>query len=220
MDSSKSGNRETVVPHSVLSAASHELRGPLGVARGYLRLLEQGGQLDVRSSKAVQEATKATDRMADLLDELSTYACWARGDAHLMLGPVPLADVVSRALAASHLPTSPAITAAADVPPELEVQADREQLAQACAHLVSAVARAQAADGAVIVRGRVVEKRVHVRIAIKAELDAEGEDAEPLLERSGLGLGVALAELLIRMHGATLHERRHGRAWYGYVIRF
>ena len=62
------------------------------------------------ASKAVQEATKATDRMADLLEELSTYARWARGDAHLMLGPVPLADVVSRAVAASHLPTSPAVT--------------------------------------------------------------------------------------------------------------
>jgi hypothetical protein len=127
---------------------------------------------------------------------------------------------VSRALAASHLPTSPAITAAADVPPELEVQADREQLAQACAHLVSAVARAQVADGEVNVRGRLVAQRLQVRIAVNTELDAEAEDTEPMLERSGLGLGVALAELQIRMHGATLHERRHGRAWFGYVIRF
>jgi signal transduction histidine kinase len=220
MDSSKSGNREPVVPHSVLSAASHELRGPLGVARGYLRLLDQGGQLDARSAKAVQEATRATDRMADLLDELSAYARWARGDARLMRGPVALADVVSRALASSHLPTSPAVTAAADVPAEIEVDADREQLAQACGQLVSAVARAQVANAEVIVRGRLLAKRVEIRIAITPELDAEGEDAEPMLERSGLGLGVALAELLIRVHGATLVERRHGRAWAGYVIRF
>jgi signal transduction histidine kinase len=220
MDSSKSENRETVVPHSVLSAASHELRGPLGVARGYLRLLEQGGQLDARSAKAVQEAARATDRMADLLDELSTYARWARGDARLMRGPVALADVVSRALSASHLPASPAVTAAADVPAEVEVHADREQLALACAHLVSAVAQAQVADADVIVRARALEKRVEVRIAIAPELDAEGEDEEPMLERAGLGLAIALAELLIRMHGATLTERRHGRAWAGYVIRF
>jgi signal transduction histidine kinase len=204
----------------VLSLTSHELRGPLGVARGYLRLLVQGGELDARATKAVQEATKATDRMADLLDELSGYARWARGDARLMRGPVPLADVVVRALAATHLPSSPPVAATVDVPSDIEVQADREQLALACAHLVSALARAQVEDTELIVRGRVAESRVELRISPRAELDAGGDDTDPTLERAGLGLGVALAELLIRLHGATLRERHFGRVWAGYVIRF
>lgn len=220
MDSSKSENRESVVPHSVLSAASHELRGPLGVARGYLRLLVQGGELDARTSKAVHEATRATDRMADLLDELSAYARWARGDARLMRGPVPLHEVLTRAVSASQLPSSPAITTTMDVPPDLPVDADRDQLSAACAHLISALARAQVEDTELTMRARKVDDHVELRIAPASAWDGADEGAEPVLERSGLGLGVALADLLIRLHGATLRERRHGQTWTGYVIRF
>ena len=220
MDSSKGEIRESVVPHAVLSAASHELRGPLGVARGYLRLLVQRGELDARAAKAVHEATRATDRMADLLDELSAYARWARGDARLMRGPVPLHDVLTRAVAASHLPSSPAVTATLDVPPHVTVDADRDQLSTACAHLISAVARAQVGDTKLTLRAGELGDRVELRICPATGLEGADEGEEPLLERSGLGLGVALADLLIRLHGATLRERRHGPAWTGYVIRF
>ncbi len=220
MDSSKTENRESVVPHSVLSAASHELRGPLGVARGYLRLLVQGGELDARASKAVQEATRATDRMADLLDELSAYARWARGDARLMRGPVPLHDVLTRAVTASRLPSSPSVTVTLEVPPDVNVDADRDQLSTACAHLISALARAQVGDTELTLGARKVDGHVEMWISPRAGLDGADEGAEPMLERSGQGLGVALADLLIRLHGATLRERRHGPTWTGYVIRF
>ena len=220
MESSKAETRETVVPHSVLSAASHELRGPLGVARGYLRLLVQGGELEGRAAKAVHEATKATDRMADLLDELSAYARWARGDARLMRGPVPLHDVLTRAMAASQLPSSPAVSVALDVPADLDVDADRDQLSAACGHLISALARAQVGDTELTVRARKVRGHVEVRMSPAGRPDGAEERAEPMLERSGLGLGVALADLLLRLHGATLQERRQGQAWTGYVIRF
>ncbi len=220
MDSSKTGNPESFVPHSVLSAASHELRGPLGVARGYLRLLVQGGELDARAAKAVEEATRATDRIAALLDDLSVYARWARGDARLMRGPVPLHDVLTRALAVSHLPSSPTVTATLEVPSNVSVNADRDQLSAAVGHLVSALARAQVADTELTLRARKVDGQVELRISPTAGLDDAEEGAEPMLERSGQGLGVALAELLIRLHGATLHERRHGQTWAGYVVRF
>ena len=193
MDSSKAENRESVVPHSVLSAASHELRGPLGVARGYLRLLVQGGELDARAAKAVHEATRATDRMADLLDELSAYARWARGDARLMRGPVPLHDVLTRAVAASRLPASPAITTTLDVPPDVHVDADRDQLSAACAHLISALARAQVGDTELTLRARKLDGHVEMRISPTAGLDGGGRrrraDARTLRAGPGRGAG-------------------------------
>ena len=210
MDSSKAENRESVVPHSVLSAASHELRGPLGVARGYLRLLVQGGELDARAAKAVQEATRATDRMADLLDELSVYARWARGDARLMRGPVPLHDVLTRAMAASHLPSSPAVTATLDVPADVNVDADRDQLSAACAHLISALARAQVGDTELTLRARKLDSHVELRISSAAGLDGAEEGAEPMLERSGArpGGGVGRsADPSARRHAARAASR-------------
>ena len=64
---------ETILP-ALLSLASHELRGPTGVLRGYLRLLEQDATLGVRPRKVMAEMTRATDRLAGLLDELSELA--------------------------------------------------------------------------------------------------------------------------------------------------
>jgi hypothetical protein len=106
------------------------------------------------------------------------------------------------------------------VPPDLLVDADRDQLSAACAHLISALARAQVGDTELTLRARNVDGHVEMRICPTSGLDGAEEGAEPMLERSGLGLGVALADLLIRLHGATLRERRHGPTWTGYVIRF
>src|SRR5688572_323275 len=52
----------------VLSLLSHELRGPLGVVRGYLRLIDQTAtELSDRSRQSIAAALRASDRMADVL---------------------------------------------------------------------------------------------------------------------------------------------------------
>jgi signal transduction histidine kinase len=220
MDSSNSGTRETVVPHSVLTAASHELRGPLGVARGYLRLLVLGGQLDPKMLKAVEEASRAGDRMAELLDELSLYARWARGEAQLKRVPVHLADVMAAAAAAVPLPATPAIDVALAIPPDLQVQADEAQLSHAFRQLLASLIRAQVEDARILVRGIVEDGTTTVFILVRRDEDTDWDEEDATLERAGLGLGIAQADLLIRLHGATLRERRHGRTWAGYVVRF
>jgi signal transduction histidine kinase len=220
MDSSNSGTRDTVVPHSVLSTASHELRGPLGVARGYLRLLVLGGQLEPKVLKAVEEASRAGDRMAELLDELSLYARWARGEAHLKPAPVRLAELLQNAVAAVPLPAAPPIDITISIPPDLQVQADETQLGYAFRQLIASLIRAQVEDAQILVRGTVEDGTTTVTVVVRRDDETEWDEEVPTLERSGLGLGVALADLLVRLHGATLLERRHGRTWAGYVIRF
>jgi len=220
MDSSNSGTRDTLVPHSVLSAASHELRGPLGVARGYLRLLVLGGQLEPKMLKAVEEASRAGDRMAELLDELSLYARWARGEAHLKRTKIGLADLLAAAVAAVPLPATPAINVTTTIPPDLHIDADETQLAHALRQLITSLVRAQVEDAEILVRAVAEEGTTALTILVPRDEETEWDEEEPTLERSGLGLGVALADLLIRLHGATLRERRHGRAWSGYIVRF
>ena len=88
------------------------------------------------------------------------------------------------------------------------------------AHLISALARAQVGDTELTLRARKLDSHVELRISSAAGLVGAEEGADPMLERSGVGLGVALADLLIRLHGATLRERHHGSTWTGYVIRF
>jgi hypothetical protein len=52
--------------------------------------------------------------------------------------------------------------------------------------------------------------------------DASGAEAEtrpPRLDRSGVGLGLALAELSLRLLGGALSECWVGNRWNGYQLR-
>ena len=74
--------RFTVVPFAMadaalsalLSLASHELRGPAGVIRGYLRMLESDPTLGERPRRVAGDANRAADRLVTLLDEIVELA--------------------------------------------------------------------------------------------------------------------------------------------------
>lgn len=206
--------RADEVPADLLSVIGHELRGPLGVTRGYLRLLAQGGSLDERQVKAVTEASRAADRMAALLDEVSTYARWARGEVALTTALVALAPLLHGITDA--LPAGTAVTVSA--PEELTVHADAVHLQTALHALATAVARAlpDAATLAVIAT-RTDDGRVHVTLG--GESAEAVEERAPDLRRAGVGLGLALAHLVIQAHGGSLAERHAGGRWNGYVIQ-
>jgi signal transduction histidine kinase len=203
----------------VLSAASHELRGPLGVARGYLRLLTQSGTLDARASRSVAEACRAADRMADLLDELSHYARWARGEFELKPAPTHLDGVLTAAAEAATLPETPAITVTTDTPAGLIAQVDSERWAAACAALTTSLARAQVAPVVLILAALADGNALEIALTPVTFRDHAADERPPDLDRSGTGLSVPLAELVIRLHGGRLTERWVGASWAGYQIR-
>ena len=91
-------------PSTLLSLASHELRGPTGVARGYLRLLEQDPALPERAQRAVVETAKALSRVAALLDEVSELARIATGEVRLSRRESSLQALVEAAAEAIRFP--------------------------------------------------------------------------------------------------------------------
>ncbi len=65
----------------LLSLLSHELRSPLGVIRGYLRLLDDpSGSLTAQQRQAVAAAIRAADQAAHLLGQASFLAQLRRGE--------------------------------------------------------------------------------------------------------------------------------------------
>ena len=205
-----------VVSHEVLSVVSHELRGPLGVARGYLRLLSQGPALDARSAKMVADAERATDRMSVLLDEVSEFARWVRGDHTVNLTRMPLNDIVAAAVASAMLPDSVEIRVEVDTPADVTAAVDRGPLIKAWAALVSATARAQVEDATIAVVLRSADPgHAVLRIAPHGSLEATGEQPV-VIERAGAGLSLALAELIVKRHGGGVTECRTAEGWMGY----
>lgn len=204
------------VSHEVLSVVSHELRGPLGVARGYLRLLPQGSPLDARATKMVADIERATDRMSALLDEVSEFARWVRGEHTVNPAPVPLHEIVAAAAAAAVLPDSVQVRLDVDAPPDIIVRVDRVPLIKAWAALLSATARAQVEDATVDVVLRSADPG-HAVLRIAPRVAIEATDEQPMVvERAGAGLSLALAQLIVQRHAGTVTDCWREGAWAGY----
>ena len=219
METRTPGTEPAAVRHQVLSAVSHELRGPLGVARGYLRLL-QAASLDPRAAKMVNDAIRATDRMGELLEEVSEFARWARGEHALTMTRVALRDIVVAATKSAAMPTHAQVRVEVDAPPDVTADADGAPLTRACASLVAAIARSQIQDATIVVAVRSGDQgRAVLRIAPGDLLDSPAAERPPAVERAGAGLSIAMADVIITRHGGRLAERWVGDVWAGYVCR-
>ncbi len=218
MDSRTSDRERAGVPHEVLSAVSHELRGPLGVARGYLRMLETQPDADPRVLATVQHAARATARMAEVLDDLSEYTRWVRGEHALAMAPVPLRQVLDAAAGAATVPLTPRIALEVDAPASITATADSARLARAIAALVTAMARAQAQDETLVLALRALDDgRAALRVVPHRLLDTATTERPVALGRAGAGLSLALADLIVQRPGGRLLERWAGEEWAGYV---
>lgn len=209
-----------VVPHAVLSAASHELRGLLGVARGYLRLLD--GQLpsDAPGRRSLDQAGAAATRMAELLDELSEYARWVRGETRLVVTAAPLRSLLDTVRdGASTETTIVDIVNGGDVPDRTAVPADAPRLIRALTSLVAAVARARIDESPVTITlgaSRDRDGRLVIRIAAAAAAGTVLYERATNIERAGAGLSIALADLVVHRHGGRLAEAWSDSGWVGY----
>ncbi len=204
----------------MLSTASHELRGPLGVARGHLRLLAQDEGLDPGAIKAVDDAGRALDRMANVLDELSRYAQWASGESAVAPAHASLREAITQAAARAVSSARGEVTAEVQSSADVMAEVDVSRLAEACASLVIAVARAHVESPAVSL-AVLATSRGGATLRIEPLPLARGRtESRPAdLARGGMGLAVPFADLVIRTHGGTLSEAWSAGTWRGYIVR-
>ena len=219
MDNTTAGGNQAGVPHQVLSAASHELRGPLGVARGYLRMLQmQVGGNDV-AQRAVEQTIKATDQMAALLDEISRYARLARGETPLRPTTGSLTDVLTDASGRA------AALSGAEVdvrlPDGAGCWADASHTADSCAALAVALNRARLEGAKLSFRSVATGRDDSVTVLLAADFSPEetGHTRPVRLDRSGAGLTLATAELVFRLQSGSVEEHWVRDKWMGYLIR-
>ena len=199
----------------VLSLLSHELRGPLGVIRGYLRLIIQTSHdLSPRSRQSIEGALRASDRMADILDEASLYAHMQIGDVRLEPKRVPLRTIVHTAIQAAGLPPDSTVDLDADAIPNVTLDADESRLRTALATFITAVARAQSSNVVVQIsaaRTRLGGKRaVRLRIGPRTMSGVEATEGELNARRGGFGLAIPIAAVIVEGHGGRVGESRYG----------
>ncbi len=219
MPPSAKSSRRPVVPHSLLSVASHELRGPAGVARGYLKLLQRDTALSDASQQAARGASSAIERIVSLLDEMTDYARLVAGELRLERTDASWQDLLDKAVARATLPAAPEIVWRPSAGlASMHVVVERRRIESALATLIEAVGRAQVRDATLT--ATVGRQPGSIAPVADLFLESGGEVSwcAPDITRGGLGFSLVLADAVITAHGWRLTERWQDGHWTGYRI--
>jgi signal transduction histidine kinase len=203
----------------LLSLLSHELRSPVGVIRGYLRMLEQYGGLNEQQQRAITAALKASDRLVAVLDQTSKFAQLRRDGRAVETVVVSIDEVLHAAADAVILPDEPPITLARGDFAAIPVRADEQLLRGTLAGLIAAVAKAQPAATTIVLECRehvsTARQGVAIRIRTPATTPVE-QDVD--VARGGVGLDLPLALTLLAAHDGDIREIKDGKRLAGFAV--
>jgi signal transduction histidine kinase len=199
----------------LLTLTAHELRTPLSVASGYLKMLstERLGPLGEAQRKAVVAAGKSCDQLLALASDLSTLARLERGEAALSRAPVSAASLIADAIASCVTSEQHPVTINSVGHDDVTVLVDPVRTRHSLCSLITAVARG-VPDGATVTVSHVLHTdhgspRLVVIIAQDGQADAEAafdhRHLEPFDEwEGGLGVGLPLAQRFLRLEGGDI----------------
>jgi signal transduction histidine kinase len=184
----------------LLTVLAHELRGPLGVIQGYLRLMLQRHPEDP-DAQMIKAMLDATGRLSRVGRQAADLATWTDGAARTVAS-LTLDDLAQRM--AATLPPDRASLSLGEAGPTTIETVDAAALAAALAAVVESIARDT--GGAVVVAPVATDAR-HVRLAVRAADPAAGTaaTARPFsFERGGAGLALVLASFVLDAHAAEV----------------
>jgi signal transduction histidine kinase len=201
-----------------LAMLSHELRNPLWTMATALETLKTRAPLAGELSVIAHQVEHLTHIVGDLLDVSRV----TRGKIELRREAVALAAVVGETIEAAR----PVIAHRAhrvhvDIPADLLVDADRHRIRQVLDNIVDNAVRYT--DHGVV---EIVAQRDGDRVCITVRDNGRGiaqdllpqvfepfVQGEQSLDRSegGLGIGLTLADTLIKLHGGTIEAHSDGR---------
>jgi signal transduction histidine kinase len=196
----------------LISLAVHELRTPIGVVAGYLRMLQRDSDgLTERQRKMIDEASKSCARVVALIAELSEVGKLDEGTIAMAQRPLDVFPLVAEVAASVHKAIDRAV--------KLDVQGldagapmkgDDDRLRAAFAAVFQAILREKPEPATVAVDRRVVADAGRTS-AVVVIADADGvqrayEAPRAVFDerRGGVGMSLAIARRVIEAHGGTL----------------
>ena len=204
---------------TLLTLASHELRGPAGVIRGYLRMLGQEPSLAERPRRVVADTIRATDRVVALLDEISELARLKDEALKPALRSMSLRSILNQAVQAVTLPPGYEVELDVVAPADVRRRVDEPRLRAVFETLIVTLVRGH--SGAATIDLCLVKGRASTLITVTPRTLGHGPviDKKLDLSRGGTGLRLPIAEAVVQAHGGRLRERWVAGRWAGFAVK-
>lgn len=193
----------------------HELRTPITVASGYLRMLlkEQAGPITDKQRKMLEEAEKSCARIGALIAEMSELGKLEAGDVTVPSVPFDLAALIASLASSMHDGEDRGVRLDVRATGSVMVSGDRTRLAAALTALMHAALRERGEPGVIVVECSTFPDTHHawaiVTIGdetVTPSLAGAARATPPAFDewRGGLGLALPVGRRVIEAHGGTL----------------
>ncbi len=212
-----------------LSLAVHELRTPVTVVGGYLRMLlrEQGGPLTEKQRKMLEEADRSCARLGALVAEMSELGKLEARELALSRQEVDLDALIAEVASGMHEGEDRGVRLAVrGASRPVMVAADRTRLSAALKALMHSALRERGEPGVIVVESSVVDgSPAWAVVAIGDEsvvpsLTQAAAAPPPFDEwRGGLGLALPVARRVIEAHDGALWSASDGDARAASALR-
>lgn len=208
-----------LVKNRFLGMAAHDLRNPLAVLKGYVRLLISGklGAMPEELHPVFEVMDDSCRRMLALLDDLLDLSAIEAGHLSLKLEATDLVELLWDCRESEQLlASSKAIAIRLDLPDDLPcVLLDPNRIAQVLGNLLSNAVKFSRSGTEITVAARREADGVRVSVIDQGPGIAEGElaglfeefsraSATPTSGERSTGLGLAIVKRLVEAHGGTV----------------
>ncbi len=214
-----------------MSLAVHELRTPVTVVCGYLRMVlkEQGGPLTDRQRKMLEEAERSCNRISALVAEMSDLGKLESKELAVSRQDVDMAALVSELASAMHEGEDRGVHLDVRVPNRpIMVSGDRGRLSAAITTLLHAALRERGEPGVIVAEcAAMIDTAPAWALltvgdeAILPSLTQAARGTPPPFDewRGGLGLALPVARRVVEALGGTLWSAPGERPRAGSALR-
>ena len=200
-----------------VSAVSHELRTPLTAIRGALEMLADGdaGELPERAQPVVEMATRGSERLSRLVNEIIDLERLESGTFGFHPAPHDLHPLLTDAAESLAPLAREAGVEVWVVPVGVRVLCDGDRVAQALVNLIGNALKFTAPGGVVTISSTVGAETVQVSVRDTGRGIPQDElaaifgrfhqvDPDDARQNAGTGLGLAITQRIVHEHGGTI----------------